>query len=208
MFQQVAKKFQGAAIVTNAFLINRIFTNVLESKTLISILLYNKDPFALTPSVFGYVCFVHNNHPNMRKLNLVYFLGYSPTQKYTDVYIHLYKSNMLRKMLTCQKISPTLTRVLLRRSVRSAQEKLRSTIGNKRFNPLTFLALHHLHEFTSKDHACIGKVNQDEKEGGERGCKQGYLFGQVYMRKNQGEYSNDLNPRLDSSLDDSSPLMT
>ena len=82
---QAPKPFWGEAVLTAAYLINRLPTQVLNKQSPIEVLSSPSDPFAIPPKVFGCVCFVHNHAPTRGKLDpraiKCVFLGYSPTQK-------------------------------------------------------------------------------------------------------------------------------
>lgn len=86
LFQHhVPKKFWGEAILTAAYMINRMPSRTLGNRSPISFILPNKPLFSLPPKVFGCLCFVHNCSPGSTKLEprsvRCIFLGYSPTQK-------------------------------------------------------------------------------------------------------------------------------
>ena len=82
---QAPKPFWGEAILTAAYLINRLPTQVLNKQSPVEVLSSPSDLFAIPPKVFGCVCFVHNHSPTRGKLDpraiKCVFLGYSPTQK-------------------------------------------------------------------------------------------------------------------------------
>lgn len=85
LFQiNIPKYMWGAAVLTSAFLINHMPSWTLNSRTNISLLTWNKEPYSLLPRVFGCLCLVHNYGVDVRKLDprsiKAIFLGYSPTQ--------------------------------------------------------------------------------------------------------------------------------
>jgi hypothetical protein len=81
----VPKHFWGEAVLTAAFLINRMPSSVLQFHTPIKVLLGCSRVSSLPPKIFGCVCFVHTpTHPRGKldpKARKCIFLGYSPTQK-------------------------------------------------------------------------------------------------------------------------------
>ncbi|KAJ9552767.1 hypothetical protein OSB04_016812 [Centaurea solstitialis] len=86
MFQShVPKRFWGDAILTAAYLINRMPTPVLHNKSPFSVLFPKGTPFPLTPRIFGCVAYVHDHRPQLTKLDpraiRCVFLGYSRVQK-------------------------------------------------------------------------------------------------------------------------------
>ncbi|KAJ9550550.1 hypothetical protein OSB04_014595 [Centaurea solstitialis] len=86
MFQShVPKRFWGDAILTAAYLINRMPTPVLHNKSPFSVLFPRGSPFPLTPRIFGCVAYVHDHRPQLTKLDpraiRCVFLGYSRVQK-------------------------------------------------------------------------------------------------------------------------------
>lgn len=86
MFQShVPKRFWGDAILTAAYLINRMPTPVLHGKSPFSILFPKGTPFSLAPRIFGCVAYVHDHRPQLTKLDpraiRCVFLGYSRVQK-------------------------------------------------------------------------------------------------------------------------------
>ncbi|KAJ9567027.1 LOW QUALITY PROTEIN: hypothetical protein OSB04_002993 [Centaurea solstitialis] len=81
MFQSyVPKRFWGDAILTAAYVINRIPTPVLHGKSLFSVLFPKGTPFPLTPRIFGWVSYVHDHSQQLTKLDpraiRCVFLGY------------------------------------------------------------------------------------------------------------------------------------
>jgi transposase InsO family protein len=82
----VPKSYWGDALLTAAYLINRMPSRVLEFKTPLEVL---SPPFStskgVSPKVFGCVCFVHIHGQTLGKLDpralKCVFVGYSPTQK-------------------------------------------------------------------------------------------------------------------------------
>ncbi|XP_057478145.1 retrovirus-related Pol polyprotein from transposon TNT 1-94 isoform X6 [Actinidia eriantha] len=81
----VPKYLWGEAILTAAYLINRMPSSVLNFKTPIECLPSHFHVTSLPPRVFGCVCFVHALHPSGGKFgpkaHKCGFIGYSPTQK-------------------------------------------------------------------------------------------------------------------------------
>jgi hypothetical protein len=81
----VPKYLWGEAILTAAYLINRMPSSVLNFKTPLECLPSVFRTTTLLPRVFGCVCFVHAPHPSGGKLgpkaHKCVFIGYSPTQK-------------------------------------------------------------------------------------------------------------------------------
>ncbi|KAK8923657.1 hypothetical protein KSP39_PZI019078 [Platanthera zijinensis] len=77
------KYYWGDAVLTAAYLINRMPTPVLGNDTPLGAL--HLTPSTLPPKVFGCVCFVHIHHPRPSKLDpralRCVFIGYSATQK-------------------------------------------------------------------------------------------------------------------------------
>lgn len=80
----VPKNLWGQAVLTAAYLINRMPSKVLEWKTPIE-MLKGENKFILPLKVFGCVCFVKDNRPALGKLDprsvKCIFVGYSDTQK-------------------------------------------------------------------------------------------------------------------------------
>ena len=86
LFTMNAPKYLwGEAILTAAYLINRMPSSVLNFKTPIECLPSHFHVTNLPPRVFGCVCFVHALHPSGGKFgpkaHKCVFIGYSPTQK-------------------------------------------------------------------------------------------------------------------------------
>ena len=87
--KHVPKAYWGEAVLTSAYLINRLPTNVLQFKSPLELLNQFfpnvKTTNHLTPRIFGCVCFVHVHSINRGKLDpratKCVFLGYSSTQK-------------------------------------------------------------------------------------------------------------------------------
>ncbi|KAK8934710.1 hypothetical protein KSP39_PZI014426 [Platanthera zijinensis] len=77
------KFYWGDAVMTAAYLINRLPTRVLGKSTPLDTL--RVPPTRLPPKVFGCVCFVYIHQPRPSKLDpralKCVFIGYSPTQK-------------------------------------------------------------------------------------------------------------------------------
>ena len=82
---QASKPFWREAVLTAAYLINRLPTQVLKQQSPVEILSRPSTLFSIPPKVFGCVCFVHNHAPTRGKLDpraiKCVFVGYSPTQK-------------------------------------------------------------------------------------------------------------------------------
>ncbi|GMP46419.1 hypothetical protein CsSME_00014590 [Camellia sinensis var. sinensis] len=81
----VLRSYWGDAILTVAYLINSLPTQVLHKKSPHQVFLGSESVFSIPPKVFGCVCFVHNHTSSRgkfdsRSLKCV-FLGYSLTQK-------------------------------------------------------------------------------------------------------------------------------
>ena len=64
----VPKFLWGEAVMTAAYLINRMPTRVLGDKTPIECLT-GKTTYVVPPKVFGCVCFVRDHRPSMGKLD-------------------------------------------------------------------------------------------------------------------------------------------
>ena len=81
----VPKLFWANAILTAAYLLNRMPSRILKGKSHFEIFFPGKNPFSIPPKVFGCVSFVHNHGPNRDKLDprahKCIFLDYSHTQK-------------------------------------------------------------------------------------------------------------------------------
>ncbi|MFV0960753.1 hypothetical protein QML37_30830, partial [Klebsiella pneumoniae] len=79
------KRYWGDAVLTSAYLINRMPSRSLRGKTPQSLLQPTQVSYSLPPRVFRCVCFIHNHSPNLKKLDphaiKGIFLGYSATQK-------------------------------------------------------------------------------------------------------------------------------
>ncbi|KAJ7954112.1 Retrovirus-related Pol polyprotein from transposon TNT 1-94 [Quillaja saponaria] len=80
----VPKTYWGDAVLSAAYLINRMPLRALEFKTPLDLLLRNC-PFTVPPKVFGCVCFVHKHKKDISKLDpralKCIFIGYTTTQK-------------------------------------------------------------------------------------------------------------------------------
>src|SRR5664279_4205956 len=80
----IPKHLWGQAVLTAAQLINRMPSRVLDWQTP-CVMLKGDNEGILTPRVFGCVCFVKDNRPNVGKLDpravKCIFVGYSATQK-------------------------------------------------------------------------------------------------------------------------------
>jgi transposase InsO family protein len=81
----VPKIFWADAVLTASYLLNRMSSRILKSKSPFEMFFPGKNPFSVPPRVFGCVSFVHNHSPNRDKLDprahKCIFLGYSRTQK-------------------------------------------------------------------------------------------------------------------------------
>jgi len=85
MFQMnVPKYLWSEAVLTAAYLINRMPSRILGMKSPIELLL-GRQEFKVPPKVFGCVCFVRDHRPSVGKLDpqavKCVFVGYSSTQK-------------------------------------------------------------------------------------------------------------------------------
>lgn len=85
MFQMnVPKYLWSEAVMTAAYLINRMPSRILGMKSPIELLLGQRE-FKIPPRVFGCVCFVRDHRPSVGKLDpraiKCVFVGYSSTQK-------------------------------------------------------------------------------------------------------------------------------
>ena len=86
MLQMNAPKlFWADAVLTAAYLLNRMPSRILKGKSPFKMFFPGKNPFFVPLRVFGCVSFVHNHSPNRDKLDpcahKCIFLGYSRTQK-------------------------------------------------------------------------------------------------------------------------------
>ncbi|MFV0960692.1 DDE-type integrase/transposase/recombinase, partial [Klebsiella pneumoniae] len=86
LFQrQLPQRYWGDAVLTSAYLTNRMPSPALQGRTPFSFIHRNHAMFPLPPKVFGCVCYIHNHSPNLTKLDhraiKGIFLGYSSTQK-------------------------------------------------------------------------------------------------------------------------------
>jgi hypothetical protein len=81
----VPKLFWADAVLTAAYLLNRMPSRILKGKSPFEMFFPGKNPFSVPPRVFGCVSFVHNHSPNRDKLDprahKCIFLGHSRTQK-------------------------------------------------------------------------------------------------------------------------------
>jgi hypothetical protein len=81
----VPKLFWADAVLTAAYLLNRMPSRILKGKSPFEMFFPGKNLFSVPPRVFGFVSFVHNHSPNRDKLDprahKCIFLGYSRTQK-------------------------------------------------------------------------------------------------------------------------------
>uniref|UniRef100_A0A2N9E4Z4 Integrase catalytic domain-containing protein n=1 Tax=Fagus sylvatica TaxID=28930 RepID=A0A2N9E4Z4_FAGSY len=81
----VPKLFWADAVLTAAYLLNRMPSRILKGKSPFEMFFPGKNPFSVPPRVFGCISFVHNHSPNRDKLDprahKCIFLGYSRTQK-------------------------------------------------------------------------------------------------------------------------------
>ena len=69
MFQMnVPKLFWSEAVMTAAYLINRMPSRILGMKSPAELLLGNRE-FKIPPKVFGCVCFVRDHRPSVEKLD-------------------------------------------------------------------------------------------------------------------------------------------
>ena len=76
------KPYWGEAVMTVAYLINRLPTWVLDKNAPIQLLTNSQTMFSIPPRVFGCACNVHNKSPTRGKLDPraigCVFVGYSP----------------------------------------------------------------------------------------------------------------------------------
>uniref|UniRef100_A0A2N9GF06 Integrase catalytic domain-containing protein n=1 Tax=Fagus sylvatica TaxID=28930 RepID=A0A2N9GF06_FAGSY len=81
----VPKLFWADAVLTAAYLLNRMPSRILKGKSPFEMFFPGKNPFSVPPRVFGCVSFVHNHSLNRDKLDprahKCIFLGYSRTHK-------------------------------------------------------------------------------------------------------------------------------
>ncbi|MFS7989993.1 putative RNA-directed DNA polymerase [Helianthus anomalus] len=81
----VPRHFWGDAVLTAAYLINRMPSSVLRGQTPFSVLFPRGTPFPLEPQIFGYVAYVHDHRPGVPKIDpraiRCVFVGYSRVQK-------------------------------------------------------------------------------------------------------------------------------
>jgi transposase InsO family protein len=85
MFQMnVPKYLWSEAVMTAAYLINRMPSRILGMRSPVELLLGQRE-FKVPPRVFGCVCFVHDHRPSKGKLDpqavKCVFVGYASTQK-------------------------------------------------------------------------------------------------------------------------------
>ena len=69
---QVPKSYWGEAVLTVAYLINRLPTRILGKKSPIEVLLNPSVLFSIPPKVFGCACFVHNHSPSRKKIRSLF----------------------------------------------------------------------------------------------------------------------------------------
>ncbi|KAJ0778869.1 putative RNA-directed DNA polymerase [Helianthus annuus] len=81
----VPRHFWGDAVLTAAYLINRMPSSVLRGQTPFSVLFPRGTPFPLEPQIFGCVAYVHDHRPGVPKIDpraiRCVFVGYSRVQK-------------------------------------------------------------------------------------------------------------------------------
>uniref|UniRef100_A0A2N9GB44 Integrase catalytic domain-containing protein n=1 Tax=Fagus sylvatica TaxID=28930 RepID=A0A2N9GB44_FAGSY len=65
----VPKLFWADAVLTAAYLLNRMPSRILKGKSPFEMFFPGKNPFSVPPRVFGCVSFVHNHSPNRDKLD-------------------------------------------------------------------------------------------------------------------------------------------
>ena len=89
MFQMnVPKYLWSEAVLTAAYLTNRMPSRILGMKSLVELLLEQRE-FTVPPKVFGCVCFVRDHRSSVGKLDpqvvKCVFVRYSSTQRDTSV---------------------------------------------------------------------------------------------------------------------------
>jgi hypothetical protein len=84
MSMNISKHLCGQAVLTAIYLINRMLSRILDWKSPIE-MLKGKNEDVIPLKIFGCVCFVQDNRPNVEKLDpkdvKCVFVGYSATQK-------------------------------------------------------------------------------------------------------------------------------
>jgi hypothetical protein len=65
----VPKLFWANAVLTAAYLLNRMPSRILKGKSPFEMFFPRKNSFSIPPRVFGCVSFVHNHTPNRDKLD-------------------------------------------------------------------------------------------------------------------------------------------
>jgi transposase InsO family protein len=103
----VPKIFWADAVLTAAYLLNRMPSCILKGKSPFEMFFPEKNPFSVPPRIFGCVSFVHNHSPNRDKLDprahKCIFLGYSRTQKGYRCYSPSLRKHFVRlvKLVGC-----------------------------------------------------------------------------------------------------------
>ena len=113
--------FWGEAVLTAAYLINRMPSRVLEFQTPCEILLgvypHTKLITRIPVKIFGCSVFVHKQNPSKlqpRSLKCI-FLGYSPTQKGYKCYSPTLKRYFISKNVTFMENSPYYSKTKIHR---------------------------------------------------------------------------------------------
>ena len=106
----VPKLFWANAVLTAAYLLNRMPSRILKGKSPFEMFFPGKNPFSVPPRVFGCVSFVHNHSLNRDKLDprayKCIFLGYSRTQKGYQCYSPSLRKHFISADVTLFKDIP------------------------------------------------------------------------------------------------------
>uniref|UniRef100_A0A2N9HCS0 Integrase catalytic domain-containing protein n=1 Tax=Fagus sylvatica TaxID=28930 RepID=A0A2N9HCS0_FAGSY len=131
----VPKLFWADAVLTAAYLLNRMPSRILKGKSPFEMFFPGKNPFSVPPRVFGCVSFVHNHSPNRDKLDprahKCIFLGYSRTQKGYRCY-----SPSLRKHFVSADVTFFEDIPYYSPKGRQLQESMFMFVGEIRMSPL------------------------------------------------------------------------
>uniref|UniRef100_A0A2N9EHM3 Integrase catalytic domain-containing protein n=1 Tax=Fagus sylvatica TaxID=28930 RepID=A0A2N9EHM3_FAGSY len=107
----VPKLFWADAVLTAAYLLNRMPSRILKGKSPFEMFFPGKNPFSVPPRVFGCVSFVHNHSPNRDKLDprahKCIFLDYSRTQKGYRCYSLSLRKHFLQGSMLSTPVIPT-----------------------------------------------------------------------------------------------------
>ena len=110
LHMNVPKRYWSLVVLTAAYIINRLPSRVLGFKTPHETL-HNKAFNLAHFKIFGCNCFVHVQAPNCDRLEAravkCIFVGYSPTQKATNVLILSRRSVLCLGMFVLMKRYPT-----------------------------------------------------------------------------------------------------